>query len=70
MSGKKFSFVHLDVDTYKSTLDCLAFFYGRMSRGEILISQDYHAATGVRIAVDEFFRINPNRWWKCWGPNA
>jgi len=30
---KKFSFVHLDVDLYKSTLDCLKFFYPRMSRG-------------------------------------
>jgi hypothetical protein len=30
---RNFAFVHLDVDIYRSTLDCLDFFYPKMSRG-------------------------------------
>lgn len=33
VKGKKFSFIHLDVDIYESTLNCLKFFYPRMSGG-------------------------------------
>lgn len=50
-----FSFVHLDVDLYESTLDCLKFFYPRMSKGGIIISHDYQNLNGVRKAFDEFF---------------
>ena len=53
---KKFSFVHIDVDTYESTRECLNFFYPRMSPGGAIISHDYMSAAGVRLAVDEFFR--------------
>lgn len=57
---KKFSFVHLDVDTYKSTKDCLEFFYSRMNQGGILISHDY-ISPGVKKAFNEFFadKIEP-----------
>ncbi len=51
-----FSFVHLDVDTYESTLNCLRFFYPRMSPGGIIISHDYPTVLGVRKAFEEFFR--------------
>jgi len=33
VKNKIFSFVHLDVDIYESTLNCLKFFYPRMSGG-------------------------------------
>jgi len=56
---KHFSFVHLDVDLYKSTLDCLRFFYPRMSKGGVLISHDYPSANGVKKAFDEFFEDKP-----------
>ena len=56
---KKFSFVHLDVDLYQSTHDCIEYFYPRMSRGGIIISHDYVLASGVRKAVDEFFSDKP-----------
>jgi len=56
---KAFSFVHLDVDIYESTRDCLGFFYPRMSRGGIIISHDYFNSDGVRKAVDEFFADKP-----------
>jgi hypothetical protein len=56
VKNKKFSFVHLDVDTYESTLDCLNFFYPRMMQGGIIISHDYINSDGVRTAFDEFFK--------------
>jgi len=59
LKNKKFSFVNLDVDLYKSTLDCLNFFYPRMTRGGIIISHDYIYAAGVKKAVDEFFKDKP-----------
>jgi O-methyltransferase len=55
IEDKTFCFVHLDVDTYESTLDCLSFFYPRMGQGGVLISHDYTSAAGVRKAFDEFF---------------
>lgn len=54
VTNSKFSFVHLDVDLYKSTLDCLNFFYPRMIHGGIILTHDYHT-TGVQSAFKEFF---------------
>jgi len=59
VKNKKFSFVHLDVDIYESTLGSLAFFYPRMSRGGVIISHDYPGSTGVKKAFDEFFADKP-----------
>lgn len=59
IAAQEFSFVHLDVDLYNSTLSCLEFFYPRMSRGGVLISHDYNNAEGVRRAFDEFFSDKP-----------
>lgn len=55
VKDKKFSFVHLDVDIYESTLEALKFFFPRMSKGGVIISHDYVMAPGVRKAFDEFF---------------
>jgi O-methyltransferase len=55
LKNKKFAFVHLDVDIYKSTKNCLEFFYDKLPKGGIIISHDYHAK-GVRKAFDEFFK--------------
>lgn len=54
VENSTFSFVHLDVDLYKSTLDCLNFFYPRMIRGGIILTHDYHTS-GVQQAFKEFF---------------
>jgi O-methyltransferase len=54
-----FSFVHLDVDIYSSTKECLEFFYPRMAKGGVLVSHDYVSADGVRKAFDEFFANKP-----------
>jgi hypothetical protein len=59
IKDKNFSFVHLDVDTYLSTKECLNFFYERMSKGGIMIIHDYNGAEGVRRAVQEFFADKP-----------
>ena len=58
LSNETFSFVHLDTDTYKSTLNCLDFFYPRMSRGSILVCHDYHNKQfkGVTEAFDKYMQ--------------
>lgn len=59
LKDSTFSFVHLDVDTYSSTADCLDFFYPRMNRGGVILSHDYTTRAGVRKAFDEFFGDKP-----------
>jgi O-methyltransferase len=53
---RRFKFVHLDLDIYRSTLDGLRFFYPRLVRKGIIISHDYGNVTapGVKQAFDEF----------------
>ena len=53
IKDKKFSFVHLDVDLFQSTIDCLDFFYPRMVNGGIILTHDYHT-DGVKQAFNEF----------------
>lgn len=70
ISGREFSFVHLDVDLYQCTKDSLEFFYPRMSKGGVIISHDYMTADGVRKAVDEFMKDKPetvfeSSWSQC-----
>lgn len=50
---RRFSFVHLDVDTYASTLASLRFFWPRLVQGGIMITHDSHAQ-GVAKAIAEF----------------
>jgi hypothetical protein len=56
---KKFCFVHMDVDLYQSTLDCLEFFYPRMTPGGIMLSHDYSILEGVERAFTEFLADKP-----------
>ena len=57
---EKFSFVHLDGDTYQTTIDGLNFFFPRMVKGGIIILDDYNwdMCPGVNKAVDEFNDFN------------
>jgi len=57
---KTFSFVHLDVDLYKSTLECLKIFYPRMEKGGIILSHDYSTLKGVRKAFEKYFSDKKN----------
>ena len=63
IENKNFSFVHLDVDLYKSTLDALEFFYSRVNRGGVILSHDYGSGgegeTAIKKAFDEFFTDKP-----------
>lgn len=59
LEKSKFAFVHLDVDLYQSTKDCLEYFYPRMTKGGIIICHDYPSSTGVKKAVDEFIDDKP-----------
>lgn len=55
-ADRRFKFVHLDLDIYRSTLDGLRYFYPRLVRKGIIISHDYGNVTapGVKQAFDEF----------------
>jgi hypothetical protein len=59
LKKKCFSLVHLDLDIYQSTYDCLSFFYKRMTKGGIIITHDYQNSSGVRKAFDSFFLDKP-----------
>ena len=52
-----FSFVHIDVDIYRSVLDCCEFFYPRMVTNGVMIFDDpgFSDCKGAKMAVDEFF---------------
>lgn len=54
VEGTRFSFVHLDVDLYRSMKEGLAFFYPRLVPGGVILGHDYQLP-GVRLAVDEYF---------------
>ena len=56
-----FAMVHLDVDLYQSTLDCLRYFYPRMVSGGIILSHDYSMLAGVSQAFHEFLVDKPER---------
>lgn len=58
IAQKNFSFVHVDVDIYKSVYDCCEFFYPRLTTGGIMIFDDYGwvSCPGAKMAVDEFFK--------------
>ena len=50
---RRYSFVHLDVDTHDSTLASLRYFWSRMTPGGVVLIHDSHA-DGVRKAIDTF----------------
>ncbi len=64
----RFSFVHLDVDIYQSTLDGLRFFYPRLLPGGMLVSHDYSylPTPGVKRAFDEYFADDPQPVIRLW----
>ena len=58
----RFALVHIDVDLYETVKDCCGFFYDRMTKGGIMIFDNYgfypYKDTEKR-AVDEFFDDKP-----------
>lgn len=58
LANSEISLLHLDVDTYRSTLGALEYCYDKISPGGVIICHDYlnNANTkGVQYAVNEFF---------------
>ena len=49
-ADRRFSFVHLDVDTYASTLESLRFFWPRLVDRGLIVTHDSHAAGVARAA--------------------
>jgi O-methyltransferase len=60
-----FCLVHIDVDIYRSVMDCCEFFYPRMERSGIMVFDDYGLVTcpGAKLAVDEFFADKTEKPW-------
>ncbi|MCB2106654.1 MAG: class I SAM-dependent methyltransferase [Rhodobacteraceae bacterium] len=56
MEDEHYAFVHIDVDLYEPTRDCLDFFYPRLNRGGVIQIDDYNFMDwpGSQKAVDEF----------------
>lgn len=56
VADRTFSFVHVDVDLYRPTLDSFAFFYPRLVPGGILLCDDYgfSSCPGANRAVKEY----------------
>ena len=60
--GKRFAFVHLDMDLYEGTLAALLHFYPLMNEGGIILLHDYrNSAYSANIvkAVEEFLLKHP-----------
>lgn len=53
----KLAFMHLDVDLYRSALDCLEALWPRLSPGGMMVMDDFfHHAQGPARATADFFR--------------
>jgi O-methyltransferase len=57
LESAQIAFAHIDVDIYKSIMDCLHFIWPRLTFGGFVVFDDYGFPTcpGARSAVDEFF---------------
>lgn len=60
-SAYKIAFAHIDVDIYKSVMDCCQWIFPGLSHGGFMIFDDYGFPTtpGCREAVDTYFRKLP-----------
>lgn len=60
IKNKKFSLVHIDLGLYEPTLQSLKFFYPRLKKGGVIISNVYNSKVfpGESKAWDQFFKKN------------
>lgn len=58
---RRYGLVHIDVDLYGPTLDCLRYFGPRLAGGGVLVMDDYESPTcpGVSLAVHEYLSSGP-----------
>jgi O-methyltransferase len=61
LEAERFAFLHIDVDLYRSILDCCEFLYPRLQPGGFMVFDDYGFANnpGARRSVDEYFADKP-----------
>ncbi len=61
LESLRICFAHIDVDLYRSVLDCCEFIYPRLSPGGFMVFDDYGqwSCLGARKAVDEFLEDKP-----------
>jgi O-methyltransferase len=57
LEASAIAFAHVDVDIWKSVMDCCTFIYPRLSLGGFMVFDDYGfpSCPGARKAVDEYF---------------
>ena len=57
---KKISLLRLDTDWYESTKVELNLLFPKLSKGGVLIIDDYNTWSGCKKAVDEYFKHKKN----------
>jgi hypothetical protein len=59
---RQYALVHIDVDLYQPTLECLGYFAPRVVSGGMIVMDDYEAPTcpGVAVAVHEYLAGHPD----------
>jgi hypothetical protein len=57
VTDRRFALVHVDVDLYEPTRDCLHFFWPRLVEDGVLVCDDYGSrrCPGAKQALDEYF---------------
>jgi O-methyltransferase len=70
LPDRRYALVHVDVDLYESTLDCLRYFGPRMLAGGVIVLDDYDSPTcpGVRRAAEEFLAAGGG--FQSWHPHT
>ncbi len=63
LENLRIALAHIDVDVFRSILDCCEFIYPRMASGGFMLFDDYgfRSCPGARKAVDLFFGGRPER---------
>jgi hypothetical protein len=58
---RQYGLVHLDMDLYQPTRECLEYFGPRVVPGGMIVVDDYEAPTcpGIAVAVHEYLAANP-----------
>jgi O-methyltransferase len=64
LNGQRLSFVNLDVDLYKGTIESLNFLWEKMSERGLVLLHDYHLG-GVKKAVAEFLENHNAMRFEC-----
>jgi O-methyltransferase len=64
LNGERLSFVNLDVDLYKGTIDSVNFLWEKMSDRGLILIHDHHLG-GVKKAVAEFLGSNNAMSFDC-----